>query len=70
MRFWTAGALIDGSIRCLKVSLGGRAHDSLPHLGRDSMNRLIRANAIAGIDKVPLLGSDPVAVEEIANCEL
>jgi hypothetical protein len=69
MRHWAVRALIDGLIRCSKVSLGGIAHDSLPHLGRDSMNRLIRANAIDGIDKVPPMGSDPVALEEIDNCE-
>jgi hypothetical protein len=69
MQYWTAAAIIDGSIRCNKVSIGGRAHDSLPHFGKDTMNRLIRTNAIEGIGKVPLMGSDPITEEEISTCE-
>ena len=67
---WTADELIQGTLRYKKVSLRGQAHDALPHIGDGTLDRLIRHNAIEGMAAVvPMSGVDPIADEEIEDCE-
>jgi hypothetical protein len=71
MAKWTFSGImtaVGDKYRCNKVSLRGQLHDAMVHASDWGLDRLIRARALDGIDKVPLSGVDEMADHEIKNC--
>jgi hypothetical protein len=67
---WTVDSLMEGTIQLNKVTVRGRAHNALPHLGATQMGRLSASGAIEGmLGAVPMSGKDSDADEEIRDCE-
>jgi hypothetical protein len=64
---WTVEAMMEGTINLKKLTVRGRAHDALPHLGNAQMDRLSMIEGMRGA--VPLSGQDLKADEEIHDCE-